>query len=112
MLKFTSHFISVNLFTSCVAKAGRHGGPENCASILFYYTSTILQTFVGLWDKTQGYYKTTNFRQCHGTICIVKVFLLSERGINRNYTGIFLDFFNSLFLFDLILYVPSTIFQL
>ena len=49
---------------------------------------------MGLWDKTQGYNKTTNFRQCHGTICIVKVFLLSERGINRNYTGIFLDFFN------------------
>ena len=30
--------------------------------------------------------------QWHGTICIVKVFLLSEREISPNYTGIFLDF--------------------
>ena len=28
----------------------------------------------------------------HGTICIVKVFLLSEREISPNYTGIFLHF--------------------
>ena len=30
--------------------------------------------------------------QWHGTICIVKVFLLSEREISPNYAGIFLDF--------------------
>ena len=36
--------------------------------------------------------KTTNIMQCLGTICIVKVFLLSEREISPNYTIIFLDF--------------------
>ena len=35
---------------------------------------------------------TTNLMQWHGTICIVKVFLLSEREISPNYTGIFLHF--------------------
>ena len=30
--------------------------------------------------------------QWHGTICIVKVFLLSEREISPNNTGILLDF--------------------
>ena len=30
--------------------------------------------------------------QWHGTICIVKVFLLSEREISPKYTGIFLHF--------------------
>ena len=31
--------------------------------------------------------KATNLRQWHGTICIEKVFLLSEREISPNYTG-------------------------
>ena len=36
--------------------------------------------------------KTTNLMQWHETICIVKVFLLSEREISRKYTDIFLHF--------------------
>ena len=30
--------------------------------------------------------------QWHGTVCILNVFLLSERKISPNYAGIFLDF--------------------
>ena len=36
--------------------------------------------------------KTTNLMQWYCAICIVKVFLLSEREISPNYTDIFLDF--------------------
>ena len=39
-----------------------------------------------LRDDTHSDYKD------HGTICIGRVFLLSEREISPNYTGIFLDF--------------------
>ena len=40
--------------------------------------------------------KTTILRQRHGTICIVKVFLLSESEISPNCTGTFLDFVHRL----------------
>ena len=57
-----------------------------------YFTSTLLLTtdFCGTIPRATT--KTTNLMQWHGTICIVKVFLLSEREISRTYTGIFLDF--------------------
>ena len=56
------------------------------------FTSTILQITDFCGARTRATIKTTNLRQWHGTICIVKVFLLSEREISSNYTGIFLDF--------------------
>ena len=65
--------------------------------MLLFYSIIQAQYYRLLWDcgtRPRDTIKTTTFRQFHGTICIVKVFLLSERGINRNYTGIFLDFFN------------------
>ena len=57
-----------------------------------YFTSTILQTTVFCGARTRATIKTTNLRQSHGTICFVKLFLLSEREISPHYTGIFLDF--------------------
>ena len=57
-----------------------------------YFTSTILLTTDFCGTIPRATIKTTNLMQWHGTICIVKVFLLSEREISRNYTGIFLDF--------------------
>ena len=60
-----------------------------------YFTSTILQSTAFCGTRPRATIKTTNLRQWHGTICIVKEFLLSEREISPNYTGIFLDFGNS-----------------
>ena len=40
----------------------------------------------------RGTIKTLNLMQGHVKICIVKVFLLSEREISPNYTGILSDF--------------------
>ena len=57
-----------------------------------YFTSTILQSTAFCGTKPRATIKTTNLRQWHGTICIVKEFLLSEREISQNYTGIFLNF--------------------
>ena len=57
-----------------------------------YFTSTILLTTDFCGTLPRATIKTTNLMQLHGTICIVKVFLLSEREISPNYTGIFLDF--------------------
>ena len=56
----------------------------DCSAIFFYKHKTI--DYRLLWDNTQSDYKD------HGTICIVKVFLLSEGENSPNYTGIFLDF--------------------
>ena len=47
-----------------------------------------------LWDNTQSDYKDHELNAVACTICIVKVFLLSEREISPNYTGIFLHFVN------------------
>ena len=57
-----------------------------------YFTGTILLTTDFCGTIPRATLKTTNLMKWHGTICIVKVFLLSEREISRNYTGIFLDF--------------------
>ena len=57
-----------------------------------YFTSTILLTTDFCGTIPRATINTTNLMQWHGTICIVKVFLLSEREISPNYTGIFLDF--------------------
>ena len=45
-----------------------------------------------LWDKAQSDYKDHEFKAVTCNNCIVKIFLLSEREISPNYTGIFLDF--------------------
>ena len=57
-----------------------------------YFTSTILLTRDFCGTLPRATIKTTHLMQWHGTICIVKVFLLSEREISPNYTGFFLDF--------------------
>ena len=58
---------------------------------LFYkHDTTELTAFFR--TRPRATIKTTNLRQWHGTICIVKEFLLSEREISPNYTGIFYDF--------------------
>ena len=57
-----------------------------------YFTSKILQNTAFCGTRPRATIKTTNLRQWHGTICIVKEFLLSEREISPNCTGIFLDF--------------------
>ena len=57
-----------------------------------YFTSTILLTTEVCGTIPRATIKTTNLMQWHGTICIVKVFLLSEREISPKYTGIFLYF--------------------
>ena len=57
-----------------------------------YFTSSIpvITDFCGTIPRAT--IKTTNLMQWYGAICIVKVFLLSEREISPNYTDIFLDF--------------------
>ena len=57
-----------------------------------YFTNTILQSTAFCGTRPRATIKTVNLSQWHGTICIVKEFLLSEREICTNYTGIFLDF--------------------
>ena len=57
-----------------------------------YFTSTILLTTDFRGTIPRPTIKTTNLMQWYGTICIFNVFLLSEREISPNYTGIFLDF--------------------
>ena len=57
-----------------------------------YFTSTILLTTEVCGTIPRATIKTTNLMQWHETICIVKVFLLSEREISPKYTGIFLYF--------------------
>ena len=57
---------------------------------LFYSTILLTTKFCGIIPRAT--IKTTNLMQWHGTICIVKVFLLSEREISPKYTGIFLHF--------------------
>ena len=57
-----------------------------------YFTSTILLTTDFCGTIPRPTIKTTNLMQWYGTICIFNVFLLSEREISPNYTGIFLDF--------------------
>ena len=60
---------------------------DNCAR---YFTGTTIQ----IADFCGARPRATILRQWHRTICIVKVFLLSEREVSQNYTGIFLDFFH------------------
>ena len=67
-------------------------GTQRTGSMCDYFTSTILLTTDFCGTIPRATLKTTNLMQCHGTICFVKVFLLSEREISPNYTGIFLDF--------------------
>ena len=57
-----------------------------------YFTSTILQSTAFCGTRPRATIKTTKLWQCHGTFCIVKEFLLSEREISPDYTGNFLDF--------------------
>ena len=57
-----------------------------------YFTSTILLTTDFLGTIPRPTINTTNLMQWHRTICILNVFLLSEREISPNYAGIFLDF--------------------
>ena len=57
-----------------------------------YFTSTILQSTDVCGARPRAIIKAINLNQWQGTICIVKVFLLSEREISPTYTGIFLDF--------------------
>ena len=57
-----------------------------------YFTSTILLTTEVCGTIPRATIKTTNLMQWHETICIVKVFLLSEKEISPKYTGIFLHF--------------------
>ena len=57
-----------------------------------FFTSTIPLTTDFCGTIHRATIKTMNLMQWHGTICIVKVFLLSEREISPNYSGIFLDF--------------------
>ena len=59
---------------------------DNCA-IIYEHDST---AFCG--TRPRATIKTTNLWQWHGKIWIVKEFLLSDREISPNYTGIFLDF--------------------
>ena len=57
-----------------------------------YFTSTILLTTEVCGTISRATIETTNLMQWHETICIVKVFRLSEREISPKYTGIFLHF--------------------
>ena len=56
----------------------------------FYKHNTIAYRL--LWDNTKSDYKDHELNAVTWNNCIVKVFLLSEREISPNYTGIFLDF--------------------
>ena len=63
----------------------------SCETIVrFFYKHNITTDFCGTIPRAT--LKTTNLMQWHGTICIVRVFLLSEREISPNYTGIIIDF--------------------
>ena len=57
---------------------------------LFYEHNTIDYRSCGTIPRAT--IKTTNLMQWHEKICIVQVFLLSEREISPKYTGIFLHF--------------------
>ena len=57
-----------------------------------YFTSTILLTTDFCGKIPRATINTTNLMQWQRTICIVKVFLLSEREISAYYAGIFSDF--------------------
>ena len=57
-----------------------------------YFTSSIPVTTDFCGTIPRATIKTTNLMQLYGAICIVKVFLLSEREMSPNYTDIFLDF--------------------
>ena len=57
-----------------------------------YFTSSIPVTTDFCGTIPRATIKPTNLMQLYGAICIVKVFLLSEREISPNYTDIFLDF--------------------
>ena len=57
-----------------------------------YFTSTILLTTEVCGTIPRATIKATNLMHWHGIICIVKVFLLSEREISPKYIGIFLHF--------------------
>ena len=57
-----------------------------------YFTSSIPVTTDFCGTIPRATIETTNLMQWYGAICIVKVFLLSEREISPNYTVIFLDF--------------------
>ena len=57
-----------------------------------YFTSTILLTTDFCGTIPRPTVKITNLMHWHGTICILNVFLLSEREISPNYAVIFLDF--------------------
>ena len=61
-------------------------------TIVRLLTSTILLTTDFCGTIPRPTIKTTNLMQWHGTICILNVFLLSEREISPYYAGIFLDF--------------------
>ena len=64
----------------------------SCETILRFFTSTQLLTTDFCGTIPRATLKTTHLMQWHGTNCIVKVFLLSERETSPNYTGIFIDF--------------------
>ena len=66
------------------------GLPSETVVRLFYKHNT--KDYRLLWDNTQTDYKATYLMLWHGTVCIVNVFLLSEREISPNYADIFLDF--------------------
>ena len=57
-----------------------------------YFTRTILLTTEVCGTIPRATIRTTNLMQWHETICIVKVFLLSERENSPKYSGIFLHF--------------------
>ena len=57
-----------------------------------YFTSTTLMSTDFCGTIPRPTVKTTNLVQWHGTVCILNVFLLSEREISPNYANIFLDF--------------------
>ena len=61
---------------------------------LFYKEDTT--DYILLWGKTKSDYKDHKFKAVTCNNCIVKGFLLSEREISPNYTGIFLGFIHGL----------------
>ena len=66
------------------------GLPSETIVRLFYKHNTI--DYRILWDNTQSGQKDHKLNAVTWKICIVMVFLLSEREISPNYTGIFLHF--------------------
>ena len=81
---YTSHVRCINL----VIMKAIDGLSSETIVRLFYKHNTVDYRF--LWGNTQADYK--DLMQWHRTICILNVFLLSEREISPNYAGIFLDF--------------------